>query len=139
MLELANCVRCGSVFARDYRDICPNCHREEERSYQMVYQYLRKRENRQATIQQITEATTVPESLIIKFVREKRLQPSQFPMLSYSCRNCSNQITEGEICTDCKGQMRKDLDVARELDEKRVAAAGVKEQRVYYNANRSVK
>ena len=138
MLELANCVRCGSVFARDYRVICPNCHREEERSYQMVYQYLRKRENRQATIQQITEVTTVPESLIIKFVREKRLQPSQFPMLSYSCRNCSNQITEGEICTDCKDQMRKDLDIARELDDKRVAA-GVKEQRVYYNADRSAK
>jgi flagellar operon protein (TIGR03826 family) len=135
MLELANCVRCGSVFARDYRDICPNCHREEERSYQMVYQYLRKRENRQATIQQITEVTTVPESLIIKFVREKRLQPSQFPMLSYSCRNCSNQITEGEMCADCKDAMRKELDVTLELDRKRETAK-TNEQRVYYNGNR---
>jgi flagellar operon protein (TIGR03826 family) len=135
MLELANCVRCGSVFARDYRDICPNCHREEERSYQMVYQYLRKRENRQATIQQITEVTTVPESLIIKFVREKRLQPSQFPMLSYSCRNCSNQITEGEMCADCKDNMRKELNVALELDQKRETAKA-NEKRVYYNGNR---
>ncbi|QXE00968.1 TIGR03826 family flagellar region protein [Terribacillus sp. DMT04] len=135
MLELANCVRCGSVFARDYRDICPNCHREEERSFQMVHQYLRKRENRQATIQQITEVTTVPESLIIKFVREKRLQPSQFPMLSYSCRSCSNQITEGEMCTDCKDNMRKELDVTLELDRKRETAKA-NEQRVYYNGNR---
>jgi flagellar operon protein (TIGR03826 family) len=110
MGELANCPRCDVLFVKDTRSICHNCYKEEEKAFDMVYKYLREQNNRTATIPQIVEATGVEQKLIEKFVKERRLRPSHFPNLWYSCARCSNKISEGKLCDDCKDNLRSDIE-----------------------------
>src|SRR5690625_6316215 len=74
MHELANCANCNQVFVKTVRDICRDCYEAEEKAFEIVYRFLSKRKNREATLKEIVEATEVEESLIIKFIKEKRLR-----------------------------------------------------------------
>ncbi|MFC2947264.1 TIGR03826 family flagellar region protein [Virgibacillus sediminis] len=109
MAELANCERCDSLFVGGIRKICPTCFEKEENAFQTVYLFLGRQENREATISQIVEATGVSDTLIIKFVKEKRLRPSKFPKLSYPCERCGEAIIGGTVCTGCSAELRREL------------------------------
>jgi len=129
-MSLANCPNCGDLFVKSvFRTICEKCFREEEKQYETVYNYLRKRENRTAMMAQVVEATGVKESLIIKFVKEGRLHLSQFPNLGYPCDRCGTLIREGKLCTDCSTDIQKQIDdLHRAEEEKRKQA----QRRIYY-------
>lgn len=44
MGELANCPKCGSLFVKTrLRSICDACYQEEEKAFETVYNFLRKR------------------------------------------------------------------------------------------------
>ncbi|SEO59003.1 flagellar operon protein TIGR03826 [Amphibacillus marinus] len=109
MGELENCSKCGNLFVKTMRSICSNCYKEEEKSFQKVYEFLKKRVNRKATIPEIVSGTGVEESLIIKFVKEKRLRTSQFPNLTYPCERCGNHIDEGVLCSSCSTELTSTL------------------------------
>ena len=47
------------MVVNQFRDICEVCYKEEEKQFENVYKYMRKRENRAATMEQIVEATDV--------------------------------------------------------------------------------
>src|SRR5699024_12769202 len=81
--ELANCVRCGDVFAKQTRNTCPDCYKEEEEAFDKVYRFLRDRKNREATLDEINRATGAEKDLIIKFRKERRLRTSVFQTLEY--------------------------------------------------------
>jgi len=117
-MELANCVRCGSVFAKGLRNICKKCYQEEEDAFQAVYKFLTVRKNRQATILEIVDATDVDEDLIIKFIKEKRLRASDFPNLMYPCEKCGNPILDGKLCNTCRERLISDMEQYDELEEK---------------------
>ena len=110
MAELANCARCNAVYVKNLQDICRNCYQEEESAFQTVYSFLRVRKNREAKLTEIVEATGIEESLITKFIREKRLLPVNFPNLSYPCARCGGGITSGSICIDCTRELKEDLE-----------------------------
>lgn len=110
MGELANCPKCGEIFVKtQFRDICQKCWKEEEIAFETVYQFIRKRENRAATIQQVVEATGVEEELIFKFIRTGRLILTQFTNLGYPCDKCGKLIREGKLCETCIEVLRKEL------------------------------
>lgn len=109
MADLDNCSRCGVLFVRTTQSICQECRKEEEKQFQIVYNFMKKRANRQATIPEIVESTGVKEDLIFKFVKEKRLRSSQFPNLSYPCDRCGKEIMEGNLCTSCSNELSGDL------------------------------
>lgn len=93
----------------------------EEKLYEIVYRFLRKRENRAATVERIVEATGVEESLLHKWVRKNRLQPAMFPNLGYPCDNCGKLTTVGKLCNNCTEALQSDLrklDAAIEFREK---------------------
>lgn len=102
MAQLKNCSACGEVFAAVSRDICPPCYFIEEQKFQYVYQFLMKRKNRQANIEEIVEATEVEENLVVKFLKDNRLRVTNFPNLSYACDKCGTSITAGKLCQSCK-------------------------------------
>lgn len=110
MQSIANCPRCGNVFVKSLRDICSSCFKAEEEAFETVYQFLKKQENREATIREILEATEVDEELIIKFIKEKRLRTSQFPKLTYPCEQCRKPITSGKVCIQCSNELLKALE-----------------------------
>ena len=94
-MDLNNCPDCGALFIQNpVRDVCEKCYREEEAQYDKVYRFLRKRENRAATVETTAEATGVKENLLHKWVRRGRLQVALFPNLGYPCDKCGSIIRD---------------------------------------------
>lgn len=117
MADLANCSRCGNLYVQTTRDICEACYKEEERQFEIVYNFMKKRANRQATIPEIVEATGVKEEVIIKFVKEKRLRTTQFPNLAYPCERCGQQIVEGKLCQSCSTELTGELKHQHDIEQ----------------------
>lgn len=118
MAELANCSRCEAVFVKMMRDICQDCYKEEETAFKKVYRFLSDQKNREATMDEIIEATGIEASIITKFIREKRLRTSQFPKLTYPCERCSANIITGKLCIKCSEQLRKELKLHEETQKR---------------------
>lgn len=123
MGELRNCPKCGGFFNyTGVREVCPKCTQDEEKMYEVVYRFLRKRENRAATVERIVEVTGVEEELLYKWVRKNRLQPALFPNLGYPCDQCGRITTSGKLCNECVDGLKKDLNkfnAAREFRQAR--------------------
>lgn len=119
--EIKNCPSCGEFFNyTGIRDTCVACAQKEEKIYEEVYRYLRKRENRAATVEQIVKETSVDEDLLYKWVRRGRLQPTLFPNLGYPCDKCGSLTTKGNLCESCISELQNDLkqfEAAEELRE----------------------
>ncbi|TFD95784.1 TIGR03826 family flagellar region protein [Jeotgalibacillus sp. R-1-5s-1] len=110
MAELRNCPKCDAIFNfNGLRDVCPSCHKQEEELFEIVYRFLRQRENRAATMERIEEVTGADSSLLYKWVRKRRLHPAQFPGLGYPCDNCGTLITQGKLCRTCTDNIKNDL------------------------------
>lgn len=121
MAELRDCPSCGEFFNyTGVREVCAKCAMNEEKMYEEVYRFLRRRENRAATIERIVEVTGVTESLLYKWVRKGRLQPALFPNLGYPCDNCGKLTNKGKLCADCTATIQDDLkkfDAVKEFRE----------------------
>lgn len=134
MVNLSNCSRCGKVFARNLRDICQDCYREEEEAYKTVYKFLSKRKNREATLDEIVDATDVDEELIIKFIKENRLRSSQFPKLAYPCERCGIDIVEGRLCHNCSQDIIQQVERHDELEKRsKEREERMNQQKTYYS------
>jgi len=118
MAGLENCPRCGTLFVKNnLREVCEQCYKEEEKKYDIVSKFLRKRENRAATISTIVEATEVEEELIYKWVKKGRLHSTQFPNLGYPCKKCGTLIQNGAVCTKCASEIKNDLSRHEETEK----------------------
>lgn len=121
MAEIQNCPSCGDFFNfTGVRDVCHRCAQKEEDMYQIVYRFLRKRENRAATMERIVEATGVDKEMLYKWVRKNRLHPANFPNLGYPCDNCGHITNRGKLCEKCQNEIKSDLrtfEAAKEFRE----------------------
>ncbi|WP_096437079.1 TIGR03826 family flagellar region protein [Alteribacter populi] len=127
MAELSNCPRCDALFVKSLNNVCQKCYREVEEMFETVYTYIRKKENRKASLQEVHVATGVDEEQIVRFIKEGRLHLAQFPNLTYPCEKCSNPIREGRICNPCLTGIQSDLKQAE--SEKQLADRREKESR----------
>ncbi|MFZ4451067.1 TIGR03826 family flagellar region protein [Salibacterium aidingense] len=109
MQNLDNCPRCGDLFVKSLRPVCNKCHKEVEEKFQKVYNFIRKRENRQATMSEVVDATGVSQEDITHFIKEGRIHVRQFPNLEYPCESCGKSIREGRICSSCKDNIESGL------------------------------
>ncbi|SFF67911.1 flagellar operon protein TIGR03826 [Halobacillus alkaliphilus] len=132
MGNLANCPRCSALFLSGSVTVCNQCRNKEEQNYQKVYEFMRKKQNRMASVAEIEVATRVSEKQIREFVKQKRLHPAQFPNISYPCEKCERPIQDGRICERCKQEITKGLkrhESNKVLDSKK----NFKEKRTYYS------
>ena len=122
MGELSNCPKCNTLFVKtQFRSVCDACFKEEEKAYETVYKFLRKRENRKALLHEVVEGTGVDEDLILKFIRNGRIQLSNFPNLGYPCEKCGKSIREGRICdsyTSDNNEQLHQLDEVEKISER---------------------
>ncbi len=112
MADILNCPRCNKIFVKNLRDVCTDCYREEENDYQTVHQFVRKRDNRMASIIEVEQETGVDKTLIYKFIRQGRIHLASFPNLAYPCESCGKMIREGRICGECKGNITSGVERA---------------------------
>lgn len=105
-MELRNCPECGKLFAYVSRNLCPECIEKEEEMFRSVERFLK--EHGSATVQEISEATGVPESKVISFLRAGRLVASSgMPLLE--CERCGKPITTGRFCDACRSALEAAL------------------------------
>ncbi|UJF33232.1 TIGR03826 family flagellar region protein [Paenibacillus hexagrammi] len=116
-LNVGNCPRCGRVYVKGgIHDVCPNCLKTIEMQYEKCLKYLR--ENRGATLNELSEATEVPVRQITKFIREGRISIVHAPNMSYPCEVCGTLIRESNMCESCRSKLVKDVGHVNE-DERR--------------------
>lgn len=132
MAELANCPRCGAVFVQMMRPICQSCYQAEEKDFQTVYTFLKSHKNREASLQEIAASTEVDESIIIKFIREKRLRTSEFPALGYPCERCGTSIQTGHICANCSDELKRELKHHEQVEAISSTSKKQEKQPIYY-------
>lgn len=113
-INLGNCPRCGKLFAKNFRDICPACVKDIEREYELCLEYLRAEKT--ATIQEVSEATDVSIRQITKFIREGRISIANNPNMMYPCEVCGVLIREGNMCDSCRSRLARDLSAAAKED-----------------------
>ena len=99
-MNLANCPRCGKVFARGVSDVCPACNKEIDKEYEKCANYLR--ENKGASITLLSEETGVTIRQITRFIKEGRISLLDAPNLSYPCESCGVLIQSGNLCENCR-------------------------------------
>lgn len=106
-MELDNCPRCGKLFAKNFREVCPACIKVIDQEYQTCADYLRK--NRGTTINELSDETGITIKQITKFIREGRISLIDAPNLSYPCEACGTLIRDGNMCLDCKTRLLADV------------------------------
>ncbi|QUF64910.1 TIGR03826 family flagellar region protein [Bacillus atrophaeus] len=139
MGELANCPKCNALFLKTkLQTVCQACIKEEEKAFETVYKFLRKQENRQSTLNRITEETGVEEELILKFIRQKRIQITHLPNLAYPCERCGTSIREGKFCKACLSDIEGQMDrLNQEIASKSKGRNGSKDTYYAYNTKNS--
>lgn len=124
-MDLANCPRCGRLYARNFKELCGNCIRDIEHEYDICKEYLR--ENKGATITELSEDTGVTVKQITVFIREGRISIENNPNMMYPCEVCGILIRTGNMCDGCRSRLTKDLASAAkgyEEDEQKVQGKG---------------
>jgi rRNA maturation endonuclease Nob1 len=96
-MGLANCKECGKLYVQNPAGICTDCYRIVEEQEGQVAAYLR--DNQRASINEVHEATGVPEKVILKMIKKGRIVGDI--ALEYPCESCGKPITEGRVCAEC--------------------------------------
>lgn len=98
-MPLDNCVRCGKLFNRLSRPVCPDCAREEEGQANVVMNFLK--DNPRATIEETSESTGVDSQIILRLIRDDRLRATNASLLPRNCKACGAPIDAGQYCGHC--------------------------------------
>ena len=117
-MNIDNCPRCGKIFVRNYKKLCPSCLKEAEEQYERCIAYLR--ENRGCTMQQLSDETKVPVAQIIRFIREGRISLEDHPGVHYECEVCGAPIRESHLCDACRKRLTKEFKQAEEEERTRL-------------------
>ncbi|MBM7566483.1 TIGR03826 family flagellar region protein [Paenibacillus sacheonensis] len=110
-MNLDNCPRCGKLFAKNFRDVCPACIKAIDNEYALCSDYLRKQKS--ANITELSEATDVSIKQITKFIKEGRISLMGAPNLMYPCEMCGTLIREHNQCESCRAKLLHEVNKVR--------------------------
>lgn len=104
--DIRNCPRCGKVFVRVSRPLCPQCIRDEDEMIEKVKDYLH--EHKGASLTEVVEATEAEEALVLRLIREGRILVSD-ANVAIKCERCGRSISEGRFCNACASELARGL------------------------------
>jgi flagellar operon protein (TIGR03826 family) len=118
--KLDNCPKCGKLYLKGYRDVCNDCFKIEEEEYKLVAHFLKDRENRKATLYEVSETTGVSVKQITRFIRQGRISISDFPNMGLPCDSCG-EITQGaNLCAKCRQNLTRQVEDMVSKEESRI-------------------
>ncbi|SDB06255.1 flagellar protein [Eubacterium oxidoreducens] len=107
-MEVKNCKECGRLFNwMNGPKICPACVKKVEDKFQEVKEYVRN--NKGASLEQISEDNDVAIKQIKQWVREERLVFAEDSMVGIDCELCGKMIRTGKYCNECKDKVQNNL------------------------------
>lgn len=116
-MALENCSRCGKLYQRIARPLCPDCMVEEEEQAERVVRYLTRHSG--ATIHEIAKATGVDEGFVLKLLRDGRIEMANDVRPELHCRACGLLIRSGTYCSECLERFGKVFSGKAVLDRER--------------------
>lgn len=120
-MPLMNCQECGRVYLGTIGKLCPECREQSEHLFDVVKNYIMDHSN--ASVQDISSATGVPQDKVLSFLREGRLVASG--TATYPCAGCGTPIDTGRFCAPCRVRMSQSLqDAARQMKADQGKQAG---------------
>ncbi|MDR3238906.1 MAG: hypothetical protein LBT44_02310 [Clostridiales bacterium] len=108
-MEVINCPQCGKVFTKIKNPLCPACEKKEEAMFHRLKDFID--ENPSCHLKELAETTQVSPKLILRFIREGRLEISRGMQGEIRCERCNKPITRGRYCDKCR------LDIKQCVDE----------------------
>lgn len=111
-LMVANCPRCGKVFQRNLRNQCTTCSTSINDQLKNGLDFLRR--NYRSTNEQVCEAIGVSDLQLQVWMKEGKLQLSDYPNLNYQCASCAEPIRQHKLCVACSTRISRDI---RQLNE----------------------
>jgi flagellar operon protein (TIGR03826 family) len=133
MGNIDNCPKCGALYMiNPARDTCEKCYREEEKLFEVVSTFLRKKDKRSATMATIIEETGTEETLLRKWMMKGRFQLANFPNLNYPCTRCGTFIQQGKLCDSCLKELRNDLLTFQQEQDRKENMHEHEPDKVYY-------
>lgn len=125
-MNVRNCARCGRMFNFVANEqICPNCKKKEEDSFQKVKEYIR--DNPNCGLKQVSDECEVSAKLIKQWIKEERLEFSGGGGITLNCESCGAPISTGRFCDKCKAAMMTGLkDTAKSMAPKPAPQAAPK-------------
>jgi len=106
-MNLGNCPRCGKLYTLNIRELCSDCMKVIEKEYEKCATFLR--EQKGATIHEVSEATGVSVRQITKFIKEGRISIANAPNMAYPCEVCGTLIRESNMCESCRTRLTREL------------------------------
>ena len=108
-MELKNCEKCGRKFgAMSSETLCTKCSAENiETDFKKVRDYLY--DNPGASVREVSEETGVAERIILKLLKDERIEIIDENNGLLNCERCGVSIKSGKICDGCKNELAKDL------------------------------
>ncbi|MGG3284514.1 TIGR03826 family flagellar region protein [Paenibacillus solani] len=106
-MNLGNCPRCGKLYTLNIRELCSDCMKVIEKEYEKCATFLR--EQKGATIHEVSEATEVSVRQITKFIKEGRISIANAPNMAYPCEVCGTLIRESNMCESCRTRLTREL------------------------------
>lgn len=111
---LSNCAACGKIYMKVSKPVCPDCARKELDTVKQIRDYLKPKERRNSPIIQISRDLDIPVIYIEYLVREKYFDVTRYPSMMYACKNCGAPISTGEYCSNCLGELQKEIQKAQD-------------------------
>lgn len=87
--------------------VCPKCRTIEDEKFKVVKEYLRRHPG--ANLPEIHEETGVDTKLILRFIRDERLEIASDSPIALSCESCGRKILTGIRCSECESKLIKGL------------------------------
>lgn len=107
-MEVRNCKICKHLFnSIGGLVICPTCNNKLEDKFKEIKEYIR--DNKGATINDISEKFEIPTQQIKKWIKEERLTFSDDSFGGIECELCGTYIKTGRYCHSCKLEMMQEL------------------------------
>ena len=108
-MELKSCEKCGRKFgALASEPLCTKCSAENiESDFKKVRDYLYDHPG--ADVREVSEETGVSERVILKLLKDERIEIVDESNGLLACERCGVSIKSGRVCDDCKNELAKDL------------------------------
>jgi flagellar operon protein (TIGR03826 family) len=117
-MEVVNCPRCGRVFTRISKPVCPACVKEDEDTFEKVRAYVK--ENPLCSMKELSDETSVSVKRITQYIRDGRLEISHGMAGEITCTQCGRPILTGRFCEQCAMEIKMTaLEKKRETDVKK--------------------
>jgi len=115
-MNVRNCRKCGKIF--NYvvgPTICPSCREKMEAKFAEVKEFVR--DNKGASIPEISEKCDIETQQIQQWIREERLVFAEDSPLGIECEGCGTMIKTGRYCDKCKAAITQGFNPVKKVEK----------------------